>query len=166
MPAATASVGVASQTPGENLRSGIARSDDGVGSPSLSPWRRHLWSSCGGLSRCGWLKGEVGFMGGGGMCSVHGGGGGSALLIRGMLSSGSFSSSGWPPLRDVRGGGEVSVFDVLRRCCRLLLLGMVPRFAHLVMVVDVTPRGGALLVSVEHCPSVPSATSVLAMPPW
>lgn len=103
-------------------------------------------------------------MAGGGMCFV-GGGGGSALLIRDMLSFGSLSSSGWPPLRDVRGGGEVSVFDVLRRCCRFLLLCMVPRFAHLVRVVDVTPRGGAVLVSVEHCPSVASATSVLAMSP-
>ena len=57
-------------------------------------------------------------------------------------------------LLHVRGGGEVSVFDVLRRCCRLLLLCLVPRFAHFVKVVDVTPRGGAVLVLVEHCPSV------------
>lgn len=100
----------------------------------------------------------------GGMCSV-GGGGGSALLIQDRLRFGSLSSSGWPPLRDVRGGGEVLVFDVLRRCCRFLLPCMVPRFAHFVRVLDVTPRGGAVLVSVEDCPLVESAVFVVAMSP-
>ena len=51
----------------------------------------------------GWVRGWPA----GGMCSV-GGGGGSALLIQNRLRF--VSSSGWPPLRDVRGGTKISVF--------------------------------------------------------